>query len=352
MDSGRKRFSHIRTLVGVLACLAGLAWFLVPGGALAQPHCYSPALPPLEDQPALAGPPDAGPIEPAAGALRGRLSDGLDEVAQVRQLFKENVLDQTVARLEGYKQRAASKGEWNRLDRHIRKIEKLSPGYLAFVARDMTERLREAKIGLTESQYVLFVDRNPSMQVALVGFYNAPRRELVPVGLDLISTGNITHGEDYFLTPLGVFENVVDNFGYRAEGTPNKDGWLGLGARGSRVWDFGYQRGRKLYRGSDTLSQMRLLIHSTDPVGGEQRLGRINSKGCIRISAGLNGFLDMYSILDKNYEEWALTKKKTWLLNKDRTPVRFPGRYLIIGDSSGADLSPSRQAAAERPPSG
>ena len=79
---------------------------------------------------------------------------------------------------------------------------------------------------------------------------------------------------------------------------------------------------------------MRLLMHSTDPDKGEPRLGRIDSKGCIRISPGLNHFLDSFAILDEHYEEWAKAKPDSWLLKKDRQPVAFPGKYLIVGDSS------------------
>ena len=79
---------------------------------------------------------------------------------------------------------------------------------------------------------------------------------------------------------------------------------------------------------------MRLLMHATDPDRGEQRLGRTDSKGCVRISHSLNRFLDTYAILDSHYEQWAKTKPDSWLLRKDRQPVLYPGKYLVIGDSS------------------
>ncbi len=43
---------------------------------------------------------------------------------------------------------------------------------------------------------------------------------------------------------------------------------------------------------------MRLQVHATDPVALEPRLGRTASKGCIRITAALNRFLDMHAVLD------------------------------------------------------
>ena len=90
------------------------------------------------------------------------------------------------------------------------------------------------------------------------------------------------------------------------------------------------------------MSQMRLLMHATDPDKGEPRLGRTDSKGCVRISSALNRFLDTYAILDSNYEDWAKTRSDSWLLKKDRMPVAYPGKYLIVGDSAVQHQAASR----------
>ena len=128
----------------------------------------------------------------------------------------------------------------------------------------------------------------------------------------------------------GKFENTVKNFGYRALGTKNDKGWKGLGEKGSRIWDFGWQKTEYKNGGK----QIRLLIHATDPIYGEKRLGKRDSKGCIRISAKLNKFLDHYGVLDDDYEKNRNMKRASWLLRNDRKPIAFAGKYLIVGDSS------------------
>jgi hypothetical protein len=72
-------------------------------------------------------------------------------------------------------------------------------------------------------------------------------------------------------------------------------------------------------------------MHATDPSYGETKLGRRDSKGCVRISAALNEFLDFFGILDYNFEN---SGKAQWVLRKDRSPVSHAGKYIIIGDSS------------------
>jgi len=114
---------------------------------------------------------------------------------------------------------------------------------------------------------------------------------------------------------------------YRALGTKNSKGWRGLGAKGSRVWDFGW-RDTPLKGGH--IVQIRLLLHATDPDFGEPRLGKVDSKGCVRITAKLNRFLDSRGILDRKYE---LSHKAKYVLRRDRQPVQFAGSYILVGDS-------------------
>jgi hypothetical protein len=97
---------------------------------------------------------------------------------------------------------------------------------------------------LSTSQYFVYADRNPTIQIIFLAFYDAAAQTVRLLGADFISSGKLRPGEDSFLTPVGVFENVPDNWGYRAQGTKNSKGWRGLGAHGSRVWDFGYQQAR------------------------------------------------------------------------------------------------------------
>lgn len=146
--------------------------------------------------------------------------------------------------------------------------------------------------------------------------------------MDKISSGNGKR-KGFFITPTGVFKNSPDFIGYRALGTKNVKGWRGLGAKGSRVWDFGWQKTIKNGRERE----IRFLVHATDPIFGEKRLGKIDSKGCIRISGKLNQFLDHYGLLDREYEAQKDNKRFSWVLNPKREPVLFAGQYLLVGDS-------------------
>jgi len=252
----------------------------------------------------------------------------------MRPLFQAMVHKPTLERIEHYEKQWAKAQKLQQIfEERRRRLLSLDQPYYDFVRKDVMDQMAKAGLTFGDSQYFVYVDRNPSTQFVLVGFYNAETDAIEFLGADLASTGNIDKGGDYFETPTGVFENSVENFSYRALGTPNQEGWRGLGAKDSRVWDFGNQRGLKQYKSGNTMSQLRLLMHATDPDQGEQRLGREDSKGCVRISKGLNLFLDSYAILDRNYEQWAKDRNDTWLLKKDRTPVPYPGKYLIIGDS-------------------
>jgi hypothetical protein len=78
---------------------------------------------------------------------------------------------------------------------------------------------------------------------------------------------------------------------------------------------------------------MRLQMHATDPATLEQRLGSVQSEGCIRIPSSLNVFLDMHGVLDAAYQEAVQRGDSLWVLKADRTPVAWPGRYMVIVDS-------------------
>ena len=184
------------------------------------------------------------------------------------------------------------------------------------------------------SQYLVFVDRNVKKQLVAVGYYDGLARAVSIIGWDKCSTGNPAHGGDYHFTPPGMFANTLEHFSYRAAGTKNAYGFRGYGAKGSRVWDFGYQSTTKPIRGVEQWREIRLLMHATDPDVAEKLLGTSQSKGCVRISSKLNKFLDINGIIDSEYEANADHKSVGWLLLKSRTPVKSAGKYLIIGDSA------------------
>src|SRR4051794_28796337 len=94
--------------------------------------------------------------------------------------------------------------------------------------------------GLDKPQALLIVDRNPAVQEMLVvGAF--PGKPWEVIGATHVSTGKPGRKE-HFLTPVGVFRNTTGILGYRAEGTRNENGIRGLGTKGMRVWDFGWQQ--------------------------------------------------------------------------------------------------------------
>jgi hypothetical protein len=314
-----------------------------PETALAQPAENQPA----PDQPAAAT--SDQPTARAADQPAAEDTPATREFEALREEFKTSVYEATMARLSHYLATFRDPKAIKRIQGRVERMADPDPAYIGFVTADALAKLTKDGSQPLDSQYFIYVDRNPAMQAIFVCFYDAAAGRVELLGHDLISSGDIARGADYFQTPTGVFEHVLENFDYRALGTPNAEGWRGLGEKDSRVWDFGYQSGLKIYKNGTTRSQLRLLLHATDPVAGEERLGRIDSKGCIRISKGLNHFLDIHAILDWHYEQWAKTKPANWLLRKERQPVSQPGRYLVVGDSSQTAAQQTASAAKPAP---
>jgi hypothetical protein len=146
-----------------------------------------------------------------------------------------------------------------------------------------------------------------------------------------VSTGRVG-SFDHFRTPTGVFAHSLDNPDFRAEGTFNENGIRGYGERGMRVFDFGWVQAERGW-GAGGFSPMRLQMHATDPDRLAPRLGRAESKGCIRIPAGLNRFLDRRGVLDADYAQAVARGERLWILRPDRVPVVDPGRWLVVIDS-------------------
>lgn len=192
------------------------------------------------------------------------------------------------------------------------------------------QALAQAAVAPAQPQYVVLVDRSPQVQ-ALMLFWRSADGEFRWIGASPVSTG-LPGSFDHFETPLGVFVHGVEHPDFRAEGTANSEGIRGYGAKGLRVYDFGWQRVPKGW-GDGAVIEMRLQMHATDPDLLERRLGRAQSKGCIRIPASLNRLLDHYGVLDADYEQAAREGRKPWVLDAQRDPVADGGRYLIVVDS-------------------
>jgi hypothetical protein len=180
------------------------------------------------------------------------------------------------------------------------------------------------------AQYVIIVDRNKFVQAAMI-YWMSPDGEFHFIGASPVSTGR-PGNFDHFVTPTGVFEHTIDNLDFRAEGTLNEFGIRGYGRKGMRVYDFGWQQARKGWGGGGE-SEMRLQMHATDPDFLAQRLGTVQSKGCIRIPATLNAFIDHYGILDGDYERAMAAGMSFWVLRETREPTPWSGRFLVVVDT-------------------
>lgn len=206
----------------------------------------------------------------------------------------------------------------------------------AHYAQLLDAALARAGIALVNSQYVLVLDRNANVQAVLVYWLDAlaltDRWHFI--GAAPASTGR-PGKRGYFVTPTGVFAHTLENKDFRAEGTFNKLHIRGFGLKGMRVYDFGWVQAERGW-GRGGFGTMRLLVHATDPDYLEQHLGKQWSKGCVRIPATLNTFIDHYGLLDGDYELALQAGKSFWVLRPDRAPTPWSGRYLVIVDSGSA----------------
>jgi hypothetical protein len=210
-------------------------------------------------------------------------------------------------------------------------------------ARRLDDALATAGVRIERPRFVVLVDRDPGAQALLLFWGSQGAWQLV--GASPVSTG-LPGRFDHFETPLGDFEHVVDNPDFRAEGTFNEFGIRGYGRKGARVYDFGWVTANKGWGDHEPMA-MRLQMHATDPDRLEPRLGTAQSKGCIRISASLNTFIDRYAILDEDYEAKLAEGRRFWVLREDRMPTPWSGRHLVVVDSRLG--GPTAPAAAPQP---
>jgi hypothetical protein len=193
------------------------------------------------------------------------------------------------------------------------------------------QEVASAGAQLDRPQFLLVVDRAPSVQELRVVLAD-PSGAWSVVGGTHVSTGKPGRKE-HFKTPTGVFLNTADILGYRAQGTYNQNHIRGLGLKGMRVWDFGWQNTEDWRTGGMTMN-IRLEMHATDPSVLERRIGRPDSEGCVRIPATLNRFLDKHGVIDRQLEEAAATDRRfDALLPADRDPTPLAGDALVVVDS-------------------
>lgn len=196
--------------------------------------------------------------------------------------------------------------------------------------------LARAGVTIDRPQVLVVVDRNPRRQ-ELCLVLAQPHATWKVLGGSKVSTGQAgRHG--YFITPTGVFLHRAGIVDFRAEGTFNEDHIRGLGRKGMRVWDLGWQQAEKGWTSDGDTGEIRLLLHATDPDVLEPRLGRPSSKGCVRLPAAMNVFLDHHGVLDADYEVAARTNPRiAALLPPDKQPTPLAGDAVVIIDSSRAN---------------
>lgn len=208
----------------------------------------------------------------------------------------------------------------------------LTPGqaeHLVALAKSMAE---EGHFFVRRPQLVLIVDRALKGQTLSVTLAR-PDGDWDILGTRSVSTGKPGRKE-HFKTPVGVLLNDGSEIGYRAQGTYNENHIRGLGVKGMRVWDFGWQTSDD-WRTPGATMQVRVEMHATDPAVLAQRLGRADSEGCIRVPEAVNRFLDRHGIIDADIERLAQADAGyRALLSPYLTPTPLAGDAVIVIDTS------------------
>jgi hypothetical protein len=197
-------------------------------------------------------------------------------------------------------------------------------------AQLFNQQLATSKVSLSKDQFGIIVDRSPKVQVLtlLVAGPSGTRC----VGATSVSTGS-TGRFDHYYSPLGLFDHTIASGpDFRAEGTKNENGIRGYGRKGLRIYDMGWQTTIKGW-GKPEERQIRFQLHSTDPDILEPRLGRPDSKGCIRMPSTLNTFIDDYGVLDAAYDAKEEEGQQLWVLSKHRVRTGLEGEYVVVVDT-------------------
>jgi lipoprotein-anchoring transpeptidase ErfK/SrfK len=264
---------------------------------------------------AAASPPPDGPVRTVAGTA-GFWS------LQPPRILSEGEIDAEAAAL-----RAA-------LLREVPRATQYNPQRQAlWIVLARAEAARSEDLRIDRPQLLVVVDRNMAVEeLALV--LARPDAPWSVIGGVKVSTGQAGRF-DHYITPTGVFLHTADILDYRAEGTVNENGVRGLGVKGMRVWDFGWQWATKGWRPDGERGQIRLEMHATDPDILAQRIGRAASQGCIRLPDAMNRFLDRHGVLDADYEHAALDDVRyRAVLMQGRVPTILAGNAMIVVDSS------------------
>lgn len=220
------------------------------------------------------------------------------------------------------------------MERDVARYSAYSPAVRTRFVRLARRAVEAAQTVIDRPQILTVVDRAPHVQRLCLVLAFPDDTPWEALGGTPVSTGQ-SGRKYYYITPTGVFINSPDRLGYRAEGTKNKNGIRGLGAKGMRVWDMGWHNAVKGWRADHETGDIRLEMHATDPDYLERRLGHPASEGCVRIPASLNRFMDRNGLMDVLYEQAASYDGRfRALLPKDRKPSPIAGDALVVVDST------------------
>jgi hypothetical protein len=207
--------------------------------------------------------------------------------------------------------------------------------------------LARETIQIDHPQTMLVVDRSQAVQRLWIVIAKPGAEPWPVIGSVKVSTGRPGRKE-HFKSPVGVFTNTPAILGYRALGTVNENGIRGIGQKGMRVWDFGWQTTED-WRKKGALTAVRLEMHATDPNFLEGRLGRADSEACIRIPARFNTFMDRFGLIDARLTALAPTSRAiAALLPKDATPTPLAGDKVVVVDTSDPEAMPSDPVEAQQ----
>ncbi len=224
------------------------------------------------------------------------------------------------------------------------KIIEFDDEYWAKAKEVLKKKLQYKK--LERSQFISFIDL--SRQKIVIVLYDINENDFYPVGVDLISSGNmnreasIEYGEDhYFNSPKGVFRI---RGGWRSDGEENDDGTLGYGAKDRYIFYLGRQKsiryntfdkeGNKIEDKSKwkvIKDELEFAIHAHE---SDMPLGGAYSHGCIRTSNELNKFLDTNLVLHKNNIDMSSFSWTQRFVSSPKDPKchTLAGEYVIIVD--------------------
>ncbi len=229
----------------------------------------------------------------------------------------------------------------NKFDNNILELD---PQYWEKTKKKLKDKLLYAN--LDKSQFVSIIDL--SRQKIIIALYDFEYDDFFPVGVDLISSGNmdreasVQYGEDhYFDSPKGIFRT---RGGWRSDGEVNENGTLGYGAKDRYIFYLGRQSSVR-YNTFDKernkiqdkskwkliKDELEFAMHAHE---SDMPLGGAYSHGCIRTSNELNKFLDSNLVLHRNnLDQNSLSWKQRYVPSpKEPKNHTLAGEYVIIVD--------------------